>query len=394
MSLTSYKLTEDAIARKGVIAAPDKLVGTAAQNKAVFDRLIREALRELFNGLIDALASGEGASEIGMTAVAGLAGGDVQTALGSLKTLLDAKSNSADTTAALSLKSDKAVTDLHFKSVSFDANTGVFTFTREDGSYTAFDTVLEKVATNWEYDAATQCLVLTLADGTTQSVPMSAFISGLDFVDSAQIDFSVSNQTVTATVKAGSITDTMLSSELVAQLQGYVSAAGSSAADALQYGNAAAGYRDTASQKASAANNSALSASLSALASEAWAVGTEDGTDVGSLDPRWHNNAKYYAQQAAALTVGKEDAIRAASVTLSASWSGSGPYTQSVSISGATANTKVDLQPNAAALAQLLSDGVSALYIENNGGTLTAYALGAAPTAALTLQCTLTEVTT
>lgn len=81
-------------------------------------------------------------------------------------------------------------------------------------------------------------------------------------------------------------------------------------------------------------------------------------------------------------------------VTLSASWSGTGPYTQTVTVSGATITThsKVDLQPNSVAIAQLIADGVSALYIDNTSGTLTAYAVGGATTASLTLQCTVTEV--
>lgn len=83
-----------------------------------------------------------------------------------------------------------------------------------------------------------------------------------------------------------------------------------------------------------------------------------------------------------------------ASVTLTASgWTGSAsPYSQSVTITGATAKSKVDLQPNAAALAQLIADTVAGMYIENNGGTLTAYAVNAKPSVNLTLQVTLTEI--
>ncbi|MBQ9647981.1 MAG: hypothetical protein IJV43_06435, partial [Oscillospiraceae bacterium] len=246
MSLSNYKLTDSAIAQKGVAAAPDKLTGTAAQNKAVFDRLIREAVQELFNGLIDTLSSEDGAAEVGTAEIEGVAGSDVQTVLGSLKTLLDTKSAGADMTAALALKSDKATTDLHIRSVSLDADTGVFTFTREDGSYVSVDTVLEKVATNWRYDAPTQSLVLTLADGTSQSVPLSAFITETEFLDSDQIAFSVSDHKVTATVRAGGVTDTMLSSELVAQLRGHVSSAAGSASDASQSASAAELYRTQA----------------------------------------------------------------------------------------------------------------------------------------------------
>ena len=83
-----------------------------------------------------------------------------------------------------------------------------------------------------------------------------------------------------------------------------------------------------------------------------------------------------------------------ASVTLSSSWSGSGPYTQTVSISGATitANTKVDVQPDASLLASMVSAGTSALFIQNNNGTLTAYAIGAVPiTSSITVQVTYYE---
>ena len=55
MSFQEYKIADSDISEKGVVAAPDKLTGKARENKMVFDRLIREAVKEHYNRLIDAL---------------------------------------------------------------------------------------------------------------------------------------------------------------------------------------------------------------------------------------------------------------------------------------------------------------------------------------------------
>lgn len=82
------------------------------------------------------------------------------------------------------------------------------------------------------------------------------------------------------------------------------------------------------------------------------------------------------------------------SISLSATWSGSGPYTQTVTISGytITPNSKVDLQFDASQIEQMISDGVSEIYADNNNGALTVFAVGASPTVAITVQCIITEV--
>lgn len=87
-------------------------------------------------------------------------------------------------------------------------------------------------------------------------------------------------------------------------------------------------------------------------------------------------------------------AVTKITIALSTSWTGSGPYTQTVTVSGGTANSKVSLQLDDAQIAQLIADGVKALRIDNNNGTFTAHAVGAAPSTALTLQATRVEVTT
>ena len=84
---------------------------------------------------------------------------------------------------------------------------------------------------------------------------------------------------------------------------------------------------------------------------------------------------------------------RVVPLTLSSSWTGNtSPYTQSVTIAGITSYSKVDLEPNNATLTQMAADKTTAIYIENNNGVLTAYAVNAAPTAAITVQATIMEV--
>jgi hypothetical protein len=75
-------------------------------------------------------------------------------------------------------------------------------------------------------------------------------------------------------------------------------------------------------------------------------------------------------------------------VTLTASgWTGSnGRYTQRVILSGVTASESIDLRPDDTVITQLSNDGVTALYIENNEGVLTAVSVGQVPTADLTIQ--------
>lgn len=80
-------------------------------------------------------------------------------------------------------------------------------------------------------------------------------------------------------------------------------------------------------------------------------------------------------------------------VTLpTASWTGSDPYTQTVTIDYSTANTKVDIQPSEELYDQLVADNVGYLAIKNVNGTLTAVAKGGKPSVDLTVQVTYNNV--
>ena len=77
-------------------------------------------------------------------------------------------------------------------------------------------------------------------------------------------------------------------------------ASGSATAAATSAGQAASSAT-AASGSATAASGSASAAQEMSYTAEAWAVGTKNGIDVGSSDPQYHNNSKYYAEQAEAV---------------------------------------------------------------------------------------------
>ena len=90
----------------------------------------------------------------------------------------------------------------------------------------------------------------------------------------------------------------------------------------------------------------------------------------------------------------KQEQIDKLTLTLTAAgWTGSAsPYTQGVTITGGTATSQADIQADATAIQQMLDDGTNAIYIANNNGTFTAYAVGEKPTADLSIQVTVYDV--
>lgn len=184
-----------------------------------------------------------------------------------------------------------------FKAVSFNSTTGVFTFTKWNDTTVTVDTDIEKIAVNFDYDddptsAHYQSLVLTLSDGTIKYVDLSALITEYEFTDSSTIAFTVaSSGAVSASVINGSIT-----------------------ADKLQ-----PNYLADITTQANNASASATSAGNSKLDAEAWANGTRNGTAVESTDPAYHNNSKYWkdqAQQIASGSIGGLSDVTIDTVTL------------------------------------------------------------------------------
>ena len=81
MSIQEQKITEAAVAESGVQSQPDKLTGTAAQNKKVFDNLVTAVVRNRFNALLDELTGAAAAGQLGIATIPGFSADNIQTAL-------------------------------------------------------------------------------------------------------------------------------------------------------------------------------------------------------------------------------------------------------------------------------------------------------------------------
>lgn len=90
---------------------------------------------------------------------------------------------------------------------------------------------------------------------------------------------------------------------------------------------------------------------------------------------------------------GLQSTILVSEVTLGTEWEGEDPYTQEVIIPNATQFSLVTIQADDETLAQLINDGVRAMWIENDDGVFTAHAIGGVSSVELTLQCTLEDTT-
>ena len=279
MSLENYKITQGDIETKGVVAAPDVLSGGAQKNKAIFDRLIREAVAVQFNALVDALTASSGAGEIG-AAVDGIAAGTVLGVLSALKVLHDTTEQTQGATnesvqaalgnrytkdqtdALLQGKLDTVTANQMVRAIEFNAETGVFTITTQGGAVSTIDTMLERVPASFALE--NNQLVLTLEDGTRQTADLSAFIDTYTFSSGGTVVFSQNGKTVTAEVRDGSLALSKLTPEAQATLASYANRAEAAkeGAEAARAGAEAA--RDAAQRAAATAEEKASAAAGSA----------------------------------------------------------------------------------------------------------------------------------
>ena len=136
-------------------------------------------------------------------------------------------------------KFDKTDAQSCIKKIEYDKATGKFTITSVSGATAVIDTMLEKLAVNFDYDSSTQRLIITLDDGTKKYVDLSALITQFEFLESDTIYFTVTaDGKVKADIKDGSVTADKLQPDYLAditvQAQNAAQKASESAASAAQ----------------------------------------------------------------------------------------------------------------------------------------------------------------
>ena len=276
MAISDHKIKESDYTGRDVVSAPDRLTGTPRENKLVFDRITKQVVIPALNALIDELTN-SGAASVG-TSVSGVTGTDVQTVLEGLKALIDDRYTKEQSDGLLGDKADKTAIAPMLADMTIDEN-GVITITRKNGTTKSWDTALEKIAVNFDFNPERQKLTLTLEDGTKKEVDLSAFVKPNEFVDSANIDFTTGTDgTVTATIRAGSVTDEMLDSAIKEALIAYRDAAAASAAAAQASENNTLTYKQAAETARTGAEKAQTEAEVSEINAEVYAEG---GTPVG-----------------------------------------------------------------------------------------------------------------
>ena len=129
-------------------------------------------------------------------------------------------------------KLDVAVANDLVQDVTIDSATGVVSIIKKDGSVIQLPTNLNKVAINATYDRTTQSIILTYPDGTSDSISLSDFITQTEFLNSPTIAFLMSGDTVSAQVREGSIGDSHLRTNYLADIRVSEANAVASAANA------------------------------------------------------------------------------------------------------------------------------------------------------------------
>lgn len=110
------------------------------------------------------------------------------------------------------------------KSVSFDGDTGIFVFTRYDGTTISIDTPVERVTVNMYVDTATNELVFVFEDGSEQRISLAAFMNIYTGGTTGTVEVKVDGTVIKADIKGASVGLNLLTQQLQDTITGKVTA--------------------------------------------------------------------------------------------------------------------------------------------------------------------------
>lgn len=176
------------------------------------------------------------------------------------------------------------------KEILWDESKGTLTVVKMNGSKAVIDTKLEKLAVNFTYNPQAQQLIITLDDGTTQNVDLSALITEYEFLNSDTIAFEIAGGKVKAIVKNGSITEDKLQPNFlsdvkveVAKAQASATAADASEKESTAQANLSKEYADKAKEYSDNIDKKAQLATFD-VNEDGELIYTDNTTDIFTVD--------------------------------------------------------------------------------------------------------------
>lgn len=188
-----------------------------------------------------------------------------------------------------STKANQTTVNNMVKNWTMDETTGVITVEKQDGSKIMFDLNIEKIPVTFELSPS-GILTMTTSDGTQFTANIGSMIPVLTFNESDQISVSVSgsgvNKTYSFTIKDGSITESKLQPNYLADIKSESTKVATAAELAKE-------KSDLATESENNAKKYKESAESSAKLSQSYAIGETNSRENEDID-----NSKYYSQQA------------------------------------------------------------------------------------------------
>ena len=237
--------------------------------------------------------------------------------------------------------------------VSMNRTNGVITITYYDGSEHQIDTMLEKLAVNFDFDPQTQRLIIILDDGTQKFVDLSALITQFEFLSSDTIDFQVQpDGKVTAIVREGSIQEKHLRPNYLADIKVEVAKAEGSAANAAKSETEAAKSATSAANSAAAAaaseENAEIHENNAANSATAAAASATDATVAANAAAKSETEAKKSEIAAANSAQGIKEAEENASASALSAASSASAALESQNAAAESAQSAATSETNAA----------------------------------------------